>query len=894
VTTSINRSEAVGKYEYTGVFFNPSDEAAVYIGPLNLTKSVSRAQAQIGDRLVYTLSYSNTSDSLTTTNVTLRDAVPVQHVTFQSASGESAYDVASGTISWMLGTLAPGASGSATFTVTVNGFVEDGTIIENVGHISSDQTAEAGSNVVHTSVLAPEVEFTKSAPTVAARGQTITYTLSYENVGGARATGVTIQDSIPASTAYVAGSLAINTGSGWVTLTDADDGDQGAYIPPNLMIAPGVIPGTIAAGEAGQIRFSVRLDDDLPSGSLIQNWATLDQDLDIPRESNLVVTRISDLLIRKAAEQTEVAPGGLISYTLAYDNASTTLPQTGVYVHEPIPDYTSLILGTAYGGDQIEYSWDNGANWSTTVPVTPATHIRWYDAEVPTSSQVTVGFAVQVTTTLPANTTIRNMAHISSTETATYLREWIPSNQVEVATTGSNFAIIHGTVFEDANGDGIRGVGESGIPNVLITLDGVVTKTTDLNGSYAFSTTTAGIHTVVETDPTFYIPTASDGRGADSGDVPKAVEFGPTIGGTADLPSYVSTTPNEVHVDVTLGNSYQVDFGDMLTSSGFASIHGTVFDDGDGDGVRDADELGIPGVPVTLDGVVTKTTDVNGTYAFSTTTAGIHTVVETDLDGYFSTTPNEVYVKVVLGNGHQVEFGDAPTSSGFATIYGTVFEDANSDGVRDADELGIPDVLITLDGVVTRTTELNGTYTFSTTTAITHTVVETDPSDYLSTTPNEVAVDVTLGHGYAVDFGDVSETVPCGKDIYEEDDTFQQAREFVVGTSQAHQFCDDATDWVKLTTRANSVYTITTSSWGQRADTFLALFDTDGHTLLAANDDYTTDYSSRIVWQAPANGIYYSRITNRDGVIGHNTDYDLWIEDQDPLSLYLPVVMRNR
>ena len=187
---------------------------------------------------------------------------------------------------------------------------------------------------------------------------------------------------------------------------------------------------------------------------------------------------------------------------------------------------------------------------------------------------------------------------------------------------------------------------------------------------------------------------------------------GPVTAGKLDLPGYFSTTPNEVHVDVTLGQSYRVDFGDMLTDSGFASIHGTVFNDADGDGVRDADESGIPGVRVTLDGATATTTDINGCYTFSTTVAGTHTVVETDRAGYFSTTPNEVHVDVMLGHGYRVEFGDAPINSDFATIYGTVFEDLDRDGARDADELGIPDVLITMDWIITTTTDLNGGYTF--------------------------------------------------------------------------------------------------------------------------------------------------------------------------------------
>jgi len=341
-----------------------------------------------------------------------------------------------------------------------------------------------------------------------------------------------------------------------------------------------------------------------------------------------------------------------------------------------------------------------------------------------------------------------------------------------------------------------------------------------------------------------------------------------------------------------------VDFGDMLTDSGFASIYGTVFNDTDGDGVRDADESGIPGVRVTLDGTTTTTTDINGCYTFSTTAAGTHTVVETDRTDYFSTTPNEVHVDVMLGHGYQVEFGDAPISSDFAAIYGTVFEDLDRDGAWDADELGIPDVLITMDWIITSTTNLNGGYTFSTTMAGTHTLRETDPEDHVSTTSNTVNQDVRLGEGHQVDFGDIRlDDSKCDADIYEEDDTALQAATFLVGTSQAHQFCDDAADWVKFTAWAGNVYTITTSSWGQRADTYLALFDRYGQRLLAANDDYegTTDYSSRIVWQFSVDGPYYVRTTNQGALTGYRTDYDLFIEGLKPSTIiYLPIVMRNQ
>ncbi len=113
---------------------------------------------------------------------------------------------------------------------------------------------------------------------------------------------------------------------------------------------------------------------------------------------------------------------------------------------------------------------------------------------------------------------------------------------------------------------------------------------------------------------------------------------------------------------------------------------------------------------------------------------GAHRVVETDLPGYRSTTPNTVTLSVEVGNGYQVDFGDAVTTTSFASIYGTVFEDVDSDVVWDAAEVGIPDVEVTLDGAITRTTAVYGIYTFSMTVPGVHKVVETDPPGYFSTT----------------------------------------------------------------------------------------------------------------------------------------------------------------
>jgi hypothetical protein len=533
-----------------------------------------------------------------------------------------------------------------------------------------------------------------------------------------------------------------------------------------------------------------------------------------------------------------------LAYTLTYANDGPLFAQD-VTITDTLPDDVSF--GGIVSADPPLPGFDQDGQ-----------SLTWYTPTLAAGASGSIIFTVTVNT--DAIGVIANNVVINSS-----IPDADTSNNVAVEETvigDPSLASIYGYVFEDSDGDGVRDDDEAGIQGVTVTLDGDSTTATDLDGLYIFFTPLAGVHAIVETD----------------------------------LPGYLSTTPNEVHVDVALGNSFRVDFGDALTATvDFAAIYGTVFEDSDADGAWDDDETGIQGVPVTLDDVTATTTGPYGSYTFSTTIPGIHSVVETDLPGYLSTTSNEVHVDAALGNDYEVNFGDAlAASADFAAIYGTVFEDSNDNDVWDDDEMGIPDVTVILDDVTAVATDPYGGYTLSTTIPGDHAIVETDLPGYLSTTPNEVHVDVALGSDYQVDFGDIlAGGALCPPDSYEEDDTADQA----VGLSvrQTHDFCDDDTDWVTFAAQAGDVYTITTLAWGQRTDTFLALFDTDAQTLLVANDDFAgaTDYSSRIVWKAPADGVYYTRVTNRAGLTGNGTDYDLWIEGREMSALYLPLALRN-
>jgi len=188
-----------------------------------------------------------------------------------------------------------------------------------------------------------------------------------------------------------------------------------------------------------------------------------------------------------------------------------------------------------------------------------------------------------------------------------------------------------------------------------------------------------------------------------------------------------------------------------------AYISGTVFDDANGNGRQDDTESGISGVTVILDGSSTAVTNSNGQYSFIISQGGVHTVVETDPNGFISTTPNTLNLYVVLGQYYIENFGDSSALTGYASIFGTVYNDTNQNGVQDSGEAGIPWVTVTLDGA-SRFSNAYGEYTFQITETGIYTVTETDPAGAISITPNEVNVDVLLGSSYEANFGDFIES----------------------------------------------------------------------------------------------------------------------------------------
>src|SRR2546425_11495060 len=121
-------------------------------------------------------------------------------MTFVSATGGGS--LSAGVVTWQIGPLAAGASGSVQVVVRVNTPLANGSVITNsTFSIDSVETAPVSGAAITTTVTSAPVLTVSAtdAPDPVTAGGTITYTLGYSNTGNAGATSLVISDTVPAN-----------------------------------------------------------------------------------------------------------------------------------------------------------------------------------------------------------------------------------------------------------------------------------------------------------------------------------------------------------------------------------------------------------------------------------------------------------------------------------------------------------------------------------------------------------------------------------------------------------------------------------------------------------------------------------------------------------------------
>jgi protocatechuate 3,4-dioxygenase beta subunit len=296
-------------------------------------------------------------------------------------------------------------------------------------------------------------------------------------------------------------------------------------------------------------------------------------------------------------------------------------------------------------------------------------------------------------------------------------------------------ASLSGHVYRDDNDDGVRQSNEVALAGVsirLLTDSGalVAETTTDSNGQYQFQNLRKGTYRIVESTPDGYL----DGKDTVG-----------TIAGQIKGQLFASDDIRSIVLPPGL-DGINYDFGELLPSS----IAGNVYEDIDGDCVRDPDEVSLSNVLIELldaqGAVIDSTrTDAQGNYVFEGLRPGVYSIREQQPAGYLQggqvagtaggdASVTDIISAIALGagvNATQYDFCEQR----IASLEGKVFADLNEDCIWDENESPIEGVRIELldeAGAVVDTTytDANGSYRFINLRPGIYSVRETQPSGY--------------------------------------------------------------------------------------------------------------------------------------------------------------------
>ena len=486
-------------------------------------------------------------------------------------------------------TISLAVGGTATFTLTgtVNStatglLTNTATVAAPVGTTDSNPN---NNSAFDTDTLTPQGDLsitkTDGSATYTA-GTAIVYTIVASNSGPSFASGATVADIVPANIVGVSWT-ALYSGTG-----SAGPASGSGNINASVSLAAGgtatfTLSGTILSSATGNLAntATVAAPNGFTDTNPNNNSAT---DTDTPNP-------VADLAVTKTGPANANA-GDTIAYSITVKNNGPTDAQT-VSLSDPLPAGVTFVSETQISGPAFPVS-DPGGNISGTIGTLTA------------GASAVFQVVVHVNNPSVPGTVVTNIATVAS-----QTPDPISVNNAAQAQTSISGASVSGTVYVDNNTNKVLDSGEPGIAGVVISLvDGngnlIAATMTAVDGSYSFGVLATGPYTLVETP----------------------------------APGYGSSTPHLLAINLPSNGVTGENFG--ATTGG---LSGTVFFDGNNDGVQQAGEPGIPGVTVTLTGTdmmgnpVSRavTTAFNGTYSFAGLLApngAGYTITETQPSNY--------------------------------------------------------------------------------------------------------------------------------------------------------------------------------------------------------------------------------------------------------------------
>jgi len=332
-----------------------------------------------------------------------------------------------------------------------------------------------------STTLAPDfdVQVTKAADDLnSVPDDTVVYTVTLTNTGPSTAPGVILTDVLPTGLTLVSATLDGQTGAeaGGIITFPAINMSSG-------QVATATLTFTVDTATDGVVTNTASVQDLSSAGENDINNNSASSDITVVAEADLNVTQI----VSSVASQV----GASLTYEITVSNAGPS-PATSVIIADSLPIGVSFVSGTGPGGEILTEvggvvtgnvaSLASGASADMTVIVS-------IDAGAPSS--------VVNSVTVSSSTGDSNSANDTAIATTTV----DPKN-----------SSISGSVYIDANNNGIKEPSEGPIAGVQLTLEGTdlvgVISTqvviTDANGDYSFTGLAQGTYAVTEAQPEPY------------------------------------------------------------------------------------------------------------------------------------------------------------------------------------------------------------------------------------------------------------------------------------------------------------------------------------------------------------------------------------------------------
>lgn len=305
------------------VYFSVGQKAT-----LQLTKTVDKLLAFAGDTLNYSLTLRNTGNLLSTQTM-LYDDIP-DNSSFVACSDNGTIN--EGIITWSIGDLEPQTEVTRTVKVLTKSYLSAGTLVTNVANASNAQGVNSSATI--TTQISPEAGkprlwLQNTTVAGAVPGDTLLFKLVFGNTGQVKATGVTLNDTLPDAVNFVAAS--------------------GTYQILRGSVIVSWSLGALEVNAFDSVWVKTVVKDSVPSGAILSCRAGITCDQQVSAFAPTVtVVRVPQLYLNKSATSGTITAGNELVYTLRYSNVGDTTAFNTVLV-DSLPADVSFVSATNGG-----------------------------------------------------------------------------------------------------------------------------------------------------------------------------------------------------------------------------------------------------------------------------------------------------------------------------------------------------------------------------------------------------------------------------------------------------------------------------------------------------------------------------------------------------------------